>query len=84
MFSEEKLSSAGQKTTKYWNKIFLLKHIARSIKEKSCISKLSFYIFLKRKTRAEKSYAYHMLLSFKTSVTFLKKLFNFMPDNRVQ
>ena len=30
MFSEEKLSQAGQeKTTKYWYKIFLLKHIVR-------------------------------------------------------
>ena len=27
MFSEEKLYQDGQKTTKYWYKIFLLKHI---------------------------------------------------------
>ena len=37
-------------------------------------------MFVKRKTRVEKAYAYGMLLSFKTSVTynFLK---NFTPDN---
>ena len=37
-------------------------------------------MFVKRKTRAGKAYAHRMLLSFKTSVTYEKKI-NFTPDN---
>ena len=43
--------------------------------KKNCFSKLSIKIFIKKKkTEAEKVYAYQMLLSFKTSGTY-KKLF---------
>ena len=70
MFSEEKLSQAGQKNpTKYWYKIFLLKDIVRFGIWKDCISKLSINMFIK-KFNAVKAYAYRMLLSFKTSVTY--------------
>ena len=37
-------------------------------------------MFIERKTRAVKTYAYLMLLSLKNLVTFEKK-FNFTPDN---
>ena len=57
MFSKEKLPQAGQKRTKYWYKIFLLKHILRFWIWKNCYSKLSIKMFLKTKTRAEKAYA---------------------------
>ena len=59
--------------TFYWNTFYVL-HI------KNCISKLSIKRFIKRKTRAGKAYAYQMLLSFKTSVTY-NDIFDFMPDN---
>ena len=77
MFSEEKLSQAGQKKpTKYWYKIFLLKYIVRFATWKNCISKLSIKIFIK-KPKAVKAYSYRM-----TSVTH-KIFFNFTPDNCV-
>ena len=40
--------------------------------KKNCISKLSIKIFMKRKTRAGKAYAYRMFLNFKKLITFLK------------
>ena len=40
-------------------------------------------MFMKRIIRAEKAYTYRMLLSFKTSVTYHKKL-NFAADNCVR
>ena len=78
MFSEEKLSQAGQKKpTKYWYKTFLLKYIVRFATWKNCISKLSIKIFIK-KPKAVKTYSYRM-----TSVTH-KNFFNFTPDNCVR
>ena len=62
MFSEEKLSQAGQKTTKYWYNIFLVKHMVFNIKES--ISKLPF----DKKTERERPVLTESL-SFKTSVT---------------
>ena len=44
----------GQKTTKYWYKIFLLKQILQFWIKKNSISKLSIEMFIKRKTRAGK------------------------------
>ena len=73
MFSEEKLSQAGQKTTKYWYNIFLVKHMVFNIKES--ISKLP----IDKKTERERPVLTESL-SFKTSVT---KIFNFTPDNGV-
>ena len=40
-------------------------------------------MFIKRKTRAGKAYAYRLLLSFKTSVTYQKSSFNFTPGGSV-
>ena len=60
MFSEEKLPQVGQKTTKHWYKIFLLKHI--------------LWFLCSYKEKPGKVYTYHMLLSFKTSVTCKKNL----------
>ena len=44
---------------------------------------MSINMFVKRKTRAGKAYAYGMLVSFKTSVTD-NFFFNFTPDNFVR
>ena len=63
MFSEQKLSQVGQKNNKIMVKITVLNL-------KNCRSKLSIEMFIKRKTKAEKTYAYRMLLGFKTLVTF--------------
>ena len=40
-------------------------------------------MFILRKTRVGKAYAYQMLLSFKTSVIYKLFFFNFTPDNCV-
>ena len=72
VFSKEKPSQAGQKTTKYWYKIFSLKHILRFWIQKKCISKLSTKMFIKRKTRRKKSYAHQILGGFRTSVIYKK------------
>ena len=76
MFSEEKLSQAGQT---YWYKIFLLKRLVRFGISKNCISKLFIKMFTEK---AVKPSAYRMLLNYKTSVTS-KKCFNFTPGNCV-
>ena len=49
------------------------KEKTRKIKEKN----------QKEKNRAEKAYSYRMVVSFKTSVTYIKNFFNFMPDSCV-
>ena len=69
MFWEEKLSQTEQKITKYWYKIFLLKHILRFGIWKNCISKLPIKMFT-IKTKAVKAYVYRMLLSVNTSVPY--------------
>ena len=71
MFSEEKLSQAGQKNN--IRKSFYPSTSYRFEDQKSCINKLSIKMFLKRKAR--KAYTYQILLSVKTSVTFLVKAF---------
>ena len=43
--------------------------------KKNCIRKLYIKMFIKRKTRVGKAYAYRMLLSLKMSVTDKKKIF---------
>ena len=48
MFSEEKLSQAGQK--KYWYKIFLLKRIVRFGTRKNFISNLSIKMVMNKRT----------------------------------
>ena len=72
VFRGEAVSSKMKKTVKYWYKIFLLKHIARFGIWKNCINKLSIKMLIK-KPKAVKVYAYQMLLSFKTSVTYIYK-----------
>ena len=55
MFSEEKLSQAGQKTNKALVKnIFTQTHL-------TVLNKLIIKVFIKRKTRAGKVYAYRIL-----------------------
>ena len=49
MFSEEKLSKAGQKLpTKFGYKVFLLKHIVRFEIWKNYISRFSIKMFIKK------------------------------------
>ena len=82
MFSEEKLSHAGQKNQKSIGKKFSYSNRSYGFEyKKTCISKLSLKIFIKRKTRAEKAYLSRMLLSYKTSITY--NFFNFTPENCV-
>ena len=69
MFSEEKLSQAGQKNN--IRKSFYPNTSYGFEDQKNCINKLSIKMFLKRKAR--KAYTYRLLLSFETSVTFLVK-----------
>ena len=69
MFLEKKLSKAGQKKSIgikpfYSNTFYGFEY------KKNSISKLSIKMFIKRKTTAEKAYAYRVPLSFKTSVTY--------------
>ena len=45
---------------------------------------VNFLLNVHKETRGEKTYAYQILLSFKTSVTFFKNNFNFTPDNYVR
>ena len=70
MFLEKNLSKAGQKKSIgikpcYSNTFYGFEY------KKNSISKLSIKMFIKRKTTAEKAYAYRVLLSFKTSVTYI-------------
>lgn len=81
MFSDEKLSQAGQKRTKYWHKICYIKHILRFWIWKT-LRKFNYLLQLSIKIRAGKVYAYRILLSFKTSVT--SNFFNFRQDNCVR
>ena len=74
MFSEEKLSQAGQKTNKVLVKSLFTQTRLTDLNIKNCISKLSIKMSIKWKTRAGKVYAYRILLSFKTSVTQKKFL----------
>ena len=70
MFSEEKLSQTLQKSSKILVKnLFTQTHLTVLNIKGNCISKLSIKMFIKRKTRAERVYAYRMLLNFKTSAT---------------
>ena len=70
MFSEEKLSQAGQKQQSISIKSFY-KHTLLLLILKNCINKLSITMFIKRKTTAGKVYAYRMVVSFKMLVYFL-------------
>ena len=81
IFSQETLSRAGQRTARYWYKIFSLKHILRFSMQKTYISKLSTKMFLKRKTRPGKVCTYQMLLIL---VTFFKKTFHWTPVSVVK
>ena len=62
--------SVRLRTKWLWVRIPLqsLKHFT-GLNIKNCISKVSIKMFMKRKTRVGKVYAYRMLLSFKTWVT---------------
>ena len=61
MFSEEKLSQPRQKKpSKYWYKIFSLKHIIR----------FGIWNNISKLTKVVKAYVYQMLLNFKMLVTF--------------
>ena len=51
---------------------------------KNWFGKLSIKRFVKSKTTARKAYAYRMVLSFKTSVTYKKNILNFIPDSCVR
>ena len=80
MFSEEKLSQPGQKNHQFiGNKSFYLNTSNRLEYKKNCISKLSIKMFIKRKARGGKAYAYGMLLSFKAMVTYKQ---NFLTSRR--
>ena len=71
MFLEEKPSHAWQKTNKVSVKSLFTQVRLRILNiKKNYTSKLSIKMFMKRKTRAGKAYAYKMLLSCKKSVTF--------------
>ena len=69
IFSEEKLSQAGQKTSKVLVKNLFTQAQLTVLNIKKNLSKFSIEMFIKR-TTTRKSFAYRMLLSFKTSVTF--------------
>ena len=63
----KKISQAGQKTGKVLVKIiFTQTHVTVLIKK---LDNLSFKMFIKRETRARKTYVLKILLSFKTSGT---------------
>ena len=64
MFSDGEASQAGQKTNKVLAYIFLLTYPKVLHLKKICIIILSIKMFIGRKTRAEKVYAYIMLISF--------------------
>ena len=69
IFSVEKLSKARQKALSIVViKYFLLKYILRFWIQKNCTSKFSIKMFIKRKPRPWKAYAYQMLVSFKKLV----------------
>ena len=73
MFSEEKLSRTGQRTTKYWYKIFLFNLSYSFEYQKGYINELSIKMFLKRQSR--KDLRLSNASEFQTSVTFLVKAF---------
>ena len=82
MFSERKLSQAGQQNQQssgikpsYSNTSYGFEN------KKNCTNKLSIKMFIKTKTMAE-GLCFPNFLSFKTSV--IKNLFNFMEDRCVR
>ena len=70
MFSEEKLSQAGQKQQSISIKSLYWSIFNGFESKENFISKLTIKMTIKRKTRAEKAYGYRLLLSFKTLVTY--------------
>ena len=70
MFSEDKLSHAGQKNNKVLVQKLFTQIYLTVLNTKNCISKLPTKMFIKRKTSAGKAYTYRTLLSFKTPATY--------------
>ena len=61
--------SEDRKTPKYWYQIFLLLNTSYGFEyQKNCISKLSIKMFIKRKTRTGKAYAYRHFIAYNLQI----------------
>ena len=73
-FQNRNCSKQGKKQRSIGIEFFYLKTSYGFEYKRNCISKFYMEMFIYRKTRAGNAYAYQMLLSFQTSVTYKKKL----------